>query len=100
MGVSYQTVSGYSINLPMYPKLRAIRWRKLLKRTLCPKPAGAAAGRQADPDRGTGDYFAGAACPSQVAAAVKRYTNLEGYRVLISMIDEKVNHSIRIPSMN
>ncbi|STV55731.1 lac operon transcriptional repressor [Klebsiella pneumoniae subsp. ozaenae] len=28
--------------------------------------------------------------PSQVAAAVKRYANLEGYQVLISMIDESV----------
>ncbi len=27
--------------------------------------------------------------PSQVAAAVKRYANLEGYQVLISMIDER-----------
>ena len=26
--------------------------------------------------------------PSQVAAAVKRYANVEGYQVLISMIDE------------
>ena len=33
--------------------------------------------------------------PSQVAAAVKRYANLEGYQVLISMIDENVNHSIQ-----
>jgi hypothetical protein len=32
-----------------------------------------------------------------VAAAVKRYANMEGYQVLISMIDENVNHSIRIP---
>jgi DNA-binding LacI/PurR family transcriptional regulator len=30
-----------------------------------------------------------------VAAAVKRYANLEGYQVLISMIDENVNHSIQ-----
>lgn len=33
--------------------------------------------------------------PSQVAAAVKRYANLEGYQVLISMIDESVNQSIQ-----
>ncbi|KAA8997330.1 LacI family DNA-binding transcriptional regulator [Affinibrenneria salicis] len=33
--------------------------------------------------------------PSQVAAAVKRYANLAGYHVLISMIDENVNHSIQ-----
>ncbi len=33
--------------------------------------------------------------PSQVAAAVKRYANVEGYQVLISMIDENVNHSIQ-----
>lgn len=33
--------------------------------------------------------------PSQVAAAVKRYANMEGYQVLISMIDENVNHSIQ-----
>ncbi|ADM99397.1 transcriptional activator of the gan regulon [Dickeya dadantii 3937] len=33
--------------------------------------------------------------PSQVAAAVKRYANTEGYQVLISMIDENVNHSIQ-----
>ncbi len=30
-----------------------------------------------------------------MAAAVKRYANTEGYRVLISMIDESVNQSIR-----
>jgi hypothetical protein len=30
-----------------------------------------------------------------VAAAVKRYANLEGYQVLISMIDESVNQSIQ-----
>jgi DNA-binding LacI/PurR family transcriptional regulator len=30
-----------------------------------------------------------------VAAAVKRYANVEGYQVLISMIDENVNHSIQ-----
>lgn len=35
-----------------------------------------------------------AACAFWVAAAVKRYANLEGYRVLISMIDESVNQSI------
>ena len=33
--------------------------------------------------------------PSQVAAAVKRYANVEGYQVLISMIDESVNQSIQ-----
>lgn len=33
--------------------------------------------------------------PSQVAAAVKRYANAEGYQVLISMIDENVNHGIQ-----
>ncbi|MCV5676119.1 lac repressor, partial [Escherichia coli] len=33
--------------------------------------------------------------PSQVAAAVKRYANLEGYQILISMIDESVNQSIQ-----
>lgn len=33
--------------------------------------------------------------PSQVAAAVKRYANVEGYQVLISMIDESVNHSVQ-----
>ena len=33
--------------------------------------------------------------PSQVAAAVKRYANVEGYQVLISMIDENVNHSVQ-----
>ena len=33
--------------------------------------------------------------PSQVAAAVKRYANVEGYQVLISMIDENVNQSIQ-----
>ncbi|EHK8945883.1 LacI family DNA-binding transcriptional regulator [Escherichia coli] len=33
--------------------------------------------------------------PSQVATAVKRYANLEGYQVLISMIDESVNQSIQ-----
>ncbi|MEI7187779.1 LacI family DNA-binding transcriptional regulator [Dickeya dianthicola] len=33
--------------------------------------------------------------PSQVAAAVKRYANMEGYQVLISMIDENVNHGIQ-----
>ncbi|WP_315710222.1 LacI family DNA-binding transcriptional regulator [Brenneria uluponensis] len=33
--------------------------------------------------------------PSQVAAAVKRYANTEGYLVLISMIDENVNHAIQ-----
>lgn len=35
-----------------------------------------------------------------VAAAVKRYASTEGYRVLISMIDESVNQSIQIPSMS
>jgi DNA-binding LacI/PurR family transcriptional regulator len=30
-----------------------------------------------------------------VAAAVKRYANVEGYQVLISMIDESVNQSIQ-----
>lgn len=33
--------------------------------------------------------------PSQVAAAVKTYANLEGYQVLISMIDESVKQSIQ-----
>ncbi|GAA3908255.1 LacI family DNA-binding transcriptional regulator [Gibbsiella dentisursi] len=33
--------------------------------------------------------------PSQVAAAIKRYANLEGYEVLISMIDENVNQNIQ-----
>lgn len=33
--------------------------------------------------------------PSQVAAAVKRYANMSGYQVLISMIDENVNQSIQ-----
>lgn len=30
-----------------------------------------------------------------MAAAVKRYANVEGYQVLISMIDESVNQSIQ-----
>ncbi len=33
--------------------------------------------------------------PSQIAAAVKRYANAEGYQVLISMIDENVNHEVQ-----
>lgn len=33
--------------------------------------------------------------PHPVAAAVKRYANVEGYQVLISMIDESVNQSIQ-----
>ncbi|MCA1921665.1 LacI family DNA-binding transcriptional regulator [Buttiauxella noackiae] len=33
--------------------------------------------------------------PSQVAAAVKNYANIEGYQVLISMIDESVKQSIQ-----
>ncbi|EGT5712985.1 LacI family DNA-binding transcriptional regulator [Cronobacter dublinensis subsp. dublinensis] len=33
--------------------------------------------------------------PSQVAAAVKRYANLDGYQVLISMIDENVSQGIQ-----
>ncbi|MCT4700405.1 LacI family DNA-binding transcriptional regulator [Enterobacteriaceae bacterium H20N1] len=33
--------------------------------------------------------------PSQVAAAVKRYANLENYQVLISMIDENVHNGIK-----
>ncbi len=33
--------------------------------------------------------------PSQVAAAVKRYANLDGYQVLISMIDENVCQGIQ-----
>ncbi|MCV5887941.1 lac repressor, partial [Escherichia coli] len=33
--------------------------------------------------------------PSQGATAEKRYANLEGYQVLISMIDESVNQSIQ-----
>lgn len=33
--------------------------------------------------------------PSQVAAAIKRYAHIEGYQVLISMIDESVNQSIQ-----
>lgn len=33
--------------------------------------------------------------PSQVAAAIKRYANIEGYEVLISMIDENVNQNIQ-----
>ncbi len=33
--------------------------------------------------------------PSQVAAAVKRYANQEGYQVLISMIDENVEQTIQ-----
>ncbi|PWW08213.1 LacI family DNA-binding transcriptional regulator [Mangrovibacter plantisponsor] len=33
--------------------------------------------------------------PSQVAAAVKRYANQDGYQVLISMIDENVEQSIQ-----
>ena len=38
--------------------------------------------------------------PSQVAAAAKRYANLEGYQVLISMIDESVNQSHTQDSIN
>lgn len=33
--------------------------------------------------------------PSQVAAAVKHYASVEGYQVLISMIDENVNQAIQ-----
>jgi DNA-binding LacI/PurR family transcriptional regulator len=94
-GVSYQTVSrvlNKSANVSEATRHKVEKSIELLRYVPTDWPA---AGGQAEPDRRAGDISLALHAPSQVAAAVKRYANVEGYQVLISMIDENVNHSIQ-----
>jgi len=95
-GVSYQTVSrvlNKSANVSEATRLKVEKAIELL-RYVPNRLAQQLVGKQSQ-TLGLVTTSLALHAPSQVAAAVKRYANLDGYQVLISMIDENVNHDIQ-----
>ncbi|WP_354691430.1 LacI family DNA-binding transcriptional regulator [Phytobacter sp. RSE-02] len=95
-GVSYQTVSrvlNKSANVSETTRLKVEKSIELL-RYVPNRLAQQLVGKQSQ-TVGLVTTSLALHAPSQVAAAVKRYANLDGYQVLISMIDENVNQDIQ-----
>lgn len=95
-GVSYQTVSrvlNKSANVSEATRSKVEKSIKLL-RYVPNRLAQQLVGKQSH-TLGLVTTSLALHAPSQVAAAVKRYANIEGYQVLISMIDENANHDIQ-----
>ncbi|QJT81592.1 LacI family DNA-binding transcriptional regulator [Kosakonia sp. MUSA4] len=95
-GVSYQTVSrvlNKSANVSETTRLKVEKSIELL-RYVPNRLAQQLVGKQSQ-TIGLVTTSLALHAPSQVAAAVKRYANLDGYQVLISMIDENVNQDIQ-----
>lgn len=95
-GVSYQTVSrvlNKSANVSEATRLKVEKSIELL-RYVPNRLAQQLVGKQSQ-TIGLVTTSLALHAPSQVAAAVKRYANMEGWQVLISMIDENVNHGIQ-----
>ena len=95
-GVSYQTVSrvlNKSANVSEATRLKVEKSIELL-RYVPNRLAQQLVGKQSQ-TIGLVTTSLALHAPSQVAAAVKRYANVDGYQVLISMIDENVNQDIQ-----